>query len=43
MNKGTYDVDTVAPSEVIHFRKVYFSMCVEADYLLGRVMDALKR
>jgi arylsulfatase A-like enzyme len=36
-----YDIDEVDPAFITHFRRVYFSMCVEADQLLGQLLDAL--
>ncbi|MDA8639364.1 sulfatase-like hydrolase/transferase [bacterium] len=38
--KGTLETDLVAPAVQQHFRRVYFSMCFEADSLLGQVLDA---
>eukprot|EP00039_Didymoeca_costata_P026092 m.14903 g.14903 ORF g.14903 m.14903 type:complete len:445 (+) comp5246_c0_seq1:144-1478(+) len=40
--KHMWDVDQTNKSVVDHFRRVYFSMCNEADALLGRVIDALE-
>ena len=34
--KGLWNIDDVQGAVVTHFRRVYFSMCVEADALLGR-------
>ena len=39
--KRSTHYDSVPPEHIIHFRRVYFSMCVEADSLLGKVIDAL--
>jgi hypothetical protein len=39
--KGTMDAETVPAAELEHFRRVYFSMCYEADSLLGQLIDAL--
>lgn len=39
--KGTFDADSVPTAEIELFRRVYFSMCYEADTLLGSVIDAL--
>ena len=41
MIKGASYYDDVPKEHIIHFRKVYFSMCYESDSLLGRVIDAL--
>ena len=41
--KNLWRMDEVPASVVEHFRRVYFSMCVEADELLGRVLTALDR
>ena len=41
--KGMWDIDAVDPEIVSHFRRVYFSMCIEADSLLGDILDALDR
>lgn len=35
-------MDAADKIAVEHFRRVYFSMCVEADKLIGRILDALK-
>ena len=40
--RNSLGVDLVPHETIIHFRKVYFSMCNEADALLGRVLDALE-
>lgn len=37
MGRGLLDISVVE-----HFRKVYFSMCIEADELLGRILAAFK-
>ena len=39
--KGYWDEDKYAAEDVIYFRRVYFSMCYEADTLLGAVINAL--
>ena len=39
--KGTFDADSVPKAEIEYFRRVYFSMCYEADTLLGQLIDAL--
>ena len=39
--KGMLDLDSVPTSELEHFRRVYFSMCYEADNFLGQMIDAL--
>lgn len=39
--KRSTHYDSVPPEHIIHFRRVYFSMCFEADSLLGKVIDAL--
>jgi hypothetical protein len=39
--KGMLDLDSVPTSELEHFRRVYFSMCYEADNFLGQLIDAL--
>ena len=39
--KSSFDTDNVTAEEVIHFRRVYFSMCFEADSYLGKMIDAL--
>jgi hypothetical protein len=39
--RNSLGVDLVPHETIIHFRRVYFSMCNEADALLGRVLDAL--
>ena len=39
--KGTFNLDSVSAEELTHFRRVYFSMCYEADSLLGQLIDAL--
>jgi choline-sulfatase len=39
--RNCLDVDDVPHEHIIHFRTVYFSMCYEADDLLGRIIDAL--
>ena len=36
-------VTTVFTLQVAHLRKVYFSMCIEADQLLGSIIDAFRR
>merc|ERR1719326_564905 len=40
--KRFWDVDQVKPSTVEHFRRVYFSMCIEADELLGQILSAFR-
>lgn len=37
MIKGGTWYDSVPPEHIIHFRRVYFSMCFESDSLLGQV------
>eukprot|EP01043_Picozoa_sp_COSAG02_P015895 COSAG02_NODE_687_length_18478_cov_23.093476_15_plen_106_part_00 len=39
--KGLLDLDSVPVAEIEHFRRVYFSMCYEADSFLGQIIDAL--
>lgn len=39
--KGLLDLDSVPIAEIEHFRRVYFSMCFEADSFLGQMIDAL--
>mmetsp|Transcript_34491 Transcript_34491/g.104057 ORF Transcript_34491/g.104057 Transcript_34491/m.104057 type:complete len:648 (+) Transcript_34491:104-2047(+) len=39
--KSSLGTDNVSATEVIHFRRVYFSMCFEADSILGQIIDAL--
>jgi arylsulfatase A-like enzyme len=41
--KRSTHYDSVPREHIIHFRRVYFSMCFEADALLGQVIDALDR
>merc|ERR1712070_1128324 len=36
------NIDDADPDLVDHFRRVYFSMCVEADEMIGRILDSLK-
>ncbi|CAE7517012.1 ARSK [Symbiodinium natans] len=45
MSKGKdlWRMDEASPLKVHHLRKVYFSMCIEADQLLGRILDAFRR
>eukprot|EP00051_Salpingoeca_urceolata_P000719 m.35605 g.35605 ORF g.35605 m.35605 type:complete len:416 (+) comp10936_c0_seq2:720-1967(+) len=40
--KESYLTDQVPADEIGHFRRVYFSMCIEASELMGRVLDALE-
>ena len=39
--KGSLNQDVVNTSQIEYFRRVYFSMCFEADDLLGQIIDAL--
>ena len=41
--KRSTHYDSVPREHIIHFRRVYFSMCFEADSLLGKVIDALDK
>lgn len=42
MKRGGWNIDEADMSLVDHFRRVYFSMCVEADEMMGRILDALE-
>lgn len=37
-----WEIDDAEPEQVDHLRRVYFSMCTEADDLMGRILDALQ-
>lgn len=39
--KHSFDQDQVNASQIEYFRRVYFSMCFEADDLLGQIITAL--
>lgn len=39
--KSSMDTDKVPAHQIEYFRRVYFSMCFEADSLLGQILDAL--
>ena len=39
--KGLWEMDSFAPEAVIYARRVYFSMCYEADVMLGEILSAL--
>lgn len=41
--KKLWRLDETSPEKVAHLRKVYFSMCIEADQLLGSIIDAFRR
>jgi len=41
--KGFWDIEQQNRSTVEHFRRVYFSMIIEADQLLGDVVDSLEK
>ena len=41
--KGTLDLDTVSVAELERFRRIYFSMCYEADSFLGQLIEALNK
>lgn len=41
--KKLWRMDETSPEKVAHLRKVYFSMCIEADQLLGSIIDAFRR
>jgi len=40
--KKMWLVDDADPALVEHFRRVYFSMCIEADELIGRILAGLR-
>lgn len=44
MMKGAgWEIDNADKHMIDKFRRVYFSMCVHADNMIGRVLDALKQ
>jgi len=39
--KGTWLADDFKAKDIVYFRNVYFSMCYEADVMLGEIINAL--
>lgn len=42
MSSSKQTIGSFTDNEIVQIRRTYYAMCAETDYLLGRVLDALK-